>query len=320
MNVSRLWLLLYISVFSNMSLGDLQQKTLMVDDIPRQYLVYRPQTLSANAPLVMVFHGYTSSASRIMNYSDMNDQADDNGFIVAYPQGTRDLDGNRFFNVEYSLPGHQQSEVDDILFVRLLVAKLIETFDIDPHSVFATGMSNGGEMAYLLACRASDLFAGIASVAGTMMDTWASDCNPESLMPVLSIHGTHDEITWFGGDPEDSGGWGAYRSQQDIRNFWVQHNELDQSITTSLADLDPEDESLVRLMSYWSTGSDVQAKFYIVENGGHDWPGLRYDWWNPLYVLARYQMGFGRTRDIDSSKIITDFFVEVARRGRAEPR
>ena len=317
MNVSRLWLLLYISVFSNTTFGDLQQKTLMVDEIPRQYLVYRPQTLSAKAPLIMVFHGYTGSASLIMNYSNMNDHADDNGFIVAYPQGTRDLDGNRFFNVEYSLPGHQQSEVDDILFVRLLVAQLIETFDIDPRSVFATGMSNGGEMAYLLACRASYLFAGIASVAGTMMDTWASDCNPESLMPVLSIHGTHDDITWFGGDPEDSGGWGAYRSQQDIRNFWVQHNELDQSITTSLADLDPEDESLVRLMSYWSSGSDVQAKFYIVENGGHDWPGMRYTWWNPLYYFSRYQMGFGQTRDIDSSELIWKFFSAVlSERGR----
>ena len=64
-------------------------------------------------------------------------------------------------------------------------------------------------------------------------------------------------------------------------------------------------------MKYWSDDHEVKVLFYIVENGGHDWPGLRYSWWNPLYYFARYQMGFGQNRDIDSSELIWKFFAGV---------
>ena len=54
------------------------------------------------APLVVVLHGYTGSASGIKNYSEMNAIADLNGFAVCYPQGTIDDFGSTFFNVGYS--------------------------------------------------------------------------------------------------------------------------------------------------------------------------------------------------------------------------
>ena len=41
-------------------------------------------------------HGYGSSAENIMAYSGLNALADEHGYIVAYPQGTQDLQGNAF--------------------------------------------------------------------------------------------------------------------------------------------------------------------------------------------------------------------------------
>ena len=52
------------------------------DKIDREYLLYTPTNLEDNAPLVFVFHGYGGDATGIMDYSEMNTIADENGFAV----------------------------------------------------------------------------------------------------------------------------------------------------------------------------------------------------------------------------------------------
>ena len=70
-------------------------------ELERKYWLYMPKDLPENPALVVVMHGYSGDARAIMNYSGMNDVADNHGFIVAYPQGTIDSEGNAFFNVGY---------------------------------------------------------------------------------------------------------------------------------------------------------------------------------------------------------------------------
>ena len=53
-----------------------------------------------------------------MAYSGMNKIADEEKFLVVYPQGTTDLRGNNFFNVGYSF--HASSKVDDLDFIKTL--------------------------------------------------------------------------------------------------------------------------------------------------------------------------------------------------------
>ena len=302
--------LLLLLLNSSPALSDVEKKSLIVAGYERHYLVYVPEGIKPNAPLVLVFHGYTGTARQTMAYSGMNELADKYEFLVAYPQGTEDAEGFPFFNVEYSM--HMDNDVDDILYTRLLVSEIASAYELNPDAIFATGMSNGGDMSYLLACKASDLVSAIAPVAGTMMNSWAEDCEPGARMPVLAIHGTHDGITRFNGDPEDKDGWGKYLGQEDIIDYWVGHNELENYSSLSLPDIDPDDDSRVRLTEYWSEEHQVRVLFYIVENGGYDWPGMRYTWWNPLYYFSRYQMGFGQTRDIDSSELIGEFFASVS--------
>ena len=158
--------------------------------LERQFIVHVPQNLPPrNAGLVIAMHGYGSSAENIMGYSGLNALADQHGYIVAYPQGTLDQQGNAFFNVGYAF--HSDSAVDDVGYIRALVARLVESYQIDPHRVYATGMSNGGDMSYLLACKAADVFRAIAPVAGTMMQATADNCAPSAPMPVLALSLIH---------------------------------------------------------------------------------------------------------------------------------
>ena len=53
--------------------------------LSRDYIVYVPENLPTDATLVVVSHGYTSSAETIMSYSGMNTVADKEKFLVVYP-------------------------------------------------------------------------------------------------------------------------------------------------------------------------------------------------------------------------------------------
>jgi polyhydroxybutyrate depolymerase len=62
----------------------------------------------------------------------------------------KDEKNQRFFNVGY--PFHQNEKVDDVKFARFLSARLVKDLGLDYNQVFATGMSNGADLCYLLAC------------------------------------------------------------------------------------------------------------------------------------------------------------------------
>ena len=60
------------------------------------------------------------------------------------------------------------NKVDDVAFGRALLNDLEKVVKVDPKRIFATGISNGGMMAYRLASELSDRIAAIAPVGGPM--------------------------------------------------------------------------------------------------------------------------------------------------------
>ena len=278
--------------------------TILVDGVERDFILYRPGTEKYRA-LVFVMHGYTSSASIIMSYSGMNEIALEENFLVVYPQGTLDQRGNAFFNVGYEF--HADVEIDDEKFIKHLAMDLVKRHEIDPRNVFATGMSNGGDMSYLLACNASDIFSAIASVAGVMMKKIMDECRPERPLPVFEIHGTEDELSSFDGDIGNEDGWGPYYDQSTSIKYWVDQNGLEQREQNRMQDKDKNDGSSIIFERYWDDTKQSEVWFYIVEGGGHNWPGAasKLRWWkNPIlwYFLQ------GGNRDVDSSREIWSFF------------
>ncbi len=250
-----------------------ERLTFVHDGKDRRYFLHIPENLPQHAPLLIVMHGYTGSAGNIMDYSGLNQVADDNGFVVAYPQGLRDEAGNRFFNVGYDFHSGEDAAVDDIGFIRALVASLQETYRLSDKNVFATGMSNGGDMSYMLACQASDVFKAIAPVAGMILQSIYETCSPENPMPVFEIHGTQDYVTYWEGDMDNEDGWGAYPDVPTMMNFWVDLNGLELSSVTDLEDSNPSDGSNIVFERYWSESKVNEVWLYKVVGGGHDWPG-----------------------------------------------
>ena len=249
-----------------------EPQTFFIGGQERQYYLYLPDGISDDAPLVFVLHGYSGDALGIMNYSGMNQVADDNGFAVCYPQGLSDDWDYNFWNVGYDW--HEYETVDDVEFLTELAEYLRGEYDLSRDHVFSTGMSNGGDMSYLLACEASEIFRAIAPVAGCMM-TWIYDsCDPIDPIPVFEIHGTDDDVTWWeGADEIFNDGWGPWESVDTTFNFWTQLNGCTDFTMDTLPDINTSDGSYVISHKNTNGVNNNEVWLYEVVNGGHDWPG-----------------------------------------------
>ena len=245
---------------------------LTVDGRDRTFILDLPKITKQGAPLVLVFHGYYDTAESVRKYAGFTSLVNQYGFVAVYPQGTLDHEGSAFFNVGYEDNTLQEREVDDVKFIRVLVAALVKDLKLDARSVFATGMSNGADMSYLLACQSKPLVNSIAPVAGTMMISW--HCDPHQRVSVMEIHGTDDDTTPWIGDLENHDGEGAYLGTQDVMDFWVRNLALEKNENKELgiARVKKNRTATVRLHR-WSTAVDAtEVSLYELQGGKHDWP------------------------------------------------
>ena len=243
------------------------------DGLTRQYYLHLPNELGSveGFPLVFVLHGFGGNANGMIGYSQMNQIANDNGFAVAYPNGTLDQGGTRFWNVGYEI--HIDETVDDVGFLVALAQFLQAEYNLDPDRIFSTGFSNGGDMCYLLGCEASDVFKAVAPVAGCVMEWITESCFPQNPISFLEIHGTQDNVTWWDGDLDNIGGWGAYLSTIQGIEFWSEMNNCTESTSEFLPNLNPNDGSVVISHKHSGCSNSTEIWLYEVNGGGHDWPG-----------------------------------------------
>ena len=246
----------------------------------RDYIYYHASSAPPNCPLVMVFHGYGGTAQEIMDYSEFNALAEEFGFAVCYPQGTVDGSNNTFFNVGYDFQNNEN--VDDVAFVVNLVASLQGMYSLSGEDVFSTGMSNGGDFSYMLACQASETFKAIAPVAGMILQDIMDSCNPVNEVSILEIHGTQDNVTPIEGDPTNIDGWGAYPSIPNTIDFFTNLYGLTTPSSSTFPDIDPTDGSTVDSEKHIGFASCTQVWLYTVNGGGHDWPGA----WGNMDISA----------------------------------
>ena len=245
------------------------------DGIAREYMLYIPSTIKPQAPLIFVLHGLGSTNSHIRDYSQMDLVANKNGFVVCYPQGTGSTKntihtkkGSSFWNVGYEI--HKNEVVDDVSFLTSLAIYLQQEYDLDPEKTFCTGMSNGGDMSYLLGCQAPEVFKAIASITGCMMEWIYKSCDNNSPIPVFQIHGTKDNITYYDGDITNRDRWGAYLGVESTIQFWVDHNMCSQSIIDTIGFVNNESRYIIR-EKFLNGIDENEVWLYKVIDGGHDW-------------------------------------------------
>jgi len=273
MNINCVFILFLTVSFScsQKKIHGLVNAEMLVDGHAREYILYLPDSLPDNAPLVFVIHGFTDNASNMMNWTQMNIVADKNKFAVCYPQGLKDDQGRNFWEVGYDFTKNQH--VDDVKFLTTLATQLQSKYKLSRDNTFAAGMSNGAEMCIVLGCKAPEVFKAVAPVCGCFMKSTFDAIRISKPVPVFMVNSTEDQTTSWAGDMENAQGWGAYLSVRTTFEFFVSQNACSQVAIDTLPDLNKEDSSYVISEKHSGGIGGNQVWLYTVVNGGHDWPG-----------------------------------------------
>jgi len=238
-------------------------RSVIVDGLDRNYLLHIPPELDTNrpAPVVLVFHGFGSSAQAVRSQTSFDDAADTNGFIVVYPIGTGSA--NRLsWNAGECCASAVEEQVDETSFVHGILSDLETIANVDSKRVYATGYSNGGMLSYRLACEMSATFAAVAPVAGVLL---SSPCQPEHPVSLIHIHGLSDNVVFF------IGGEGACRECPSMPP--VQTGVETWALLNGCSPV-PQGEStgLITLTAYVGCRDGAAVQLYTIEGVGHAWP------------------------------------------------
>jgi polyhydroxybutyrate depolymerase len=248
-------------------------------------------------PLVLVLHGWRGNAVGIERRTrgTFDALADRDGAVVAYPEAL----GDPRWNDGWASRGTPAP--DDVAFLAALIDALAGEWRIDRKRVYAAGFSNGASMVYRLACERPDLVAAVAPISGTMSGPVAAACASRERgaevppVAIVGMQGTDDPLVPFDG-----------RQENDLRT-WVRRDGCPAAPTSSrMADTDPADGTTTRVELYAPCAAGTAVAFYIIEGGGHAWPGGEATW-----SLKKH----GNTpRDFDAADVIWDFFQKHPRR------
>lgn len=277
-------------------------RTLKVDGLTRSYVIHLPKghDCTLQMPVVLALHGATMNGPMMASFCGLNRKADEAGFIVVYPNGTG-INSSFFWNGGNCCGAAMQNKVDDVAFINALLDDLFNLYSVDRHRVYVTGLSNGGIMAYRLACELSARIAAIAPVAATLGTEISALDRPVS---VLHFHGSDDEyIPLEGGRGKKSLTGTNHRSVKDAIATWVKANGChDESITEELAS---DSEISVIRKTYSGGQANAEVVLVIIEGGGHTWPGMR----SPTAILGK------STLKISANDLMWEFFQKHPIRG-----
>ena len=229
------------TVQAELSVGLTEGLTLTHDSVVRTYDVMRPEGIggATSAPLVVDLHGFGSNSAQQRGISGFFGLSALEGFVVAWPNG---FDSS--WNGITCCGTGVSANVDDVGFIRAMVADIVLEVNIDIRRIYVTGLSNGGAMSHRLACEAADLFAAAAPMAYPIpYPDFSAQCNPSRLIPVLTFMGLTDTVVSYAGAAPTLVGW-RDKDGCDSGGAVVEINEIyggsDCAIDTSCAEPDLE--------------------------------------------------------------------------------
>lgn len=276
----------------------------------RSYWLHVPPSYNGSeaVPLVIVLHGGTDfilknplwffRSSWMDNYTGFSAKADEEGFIVVYPNAKLLLQVPAYgFDPEYS-PAWIYKFIDDVGFIHDLIDKMEQEYTINSSRIYVAGFSIGGVMSYSLGAYLSDTFAAIAPVAATIGYRGSEDDpfyyipTPTNPVSVIAFHGTNDSS-----DIPYNGSLFSISVNESI-SFWVEHNGCNHipEINTSASG-----KIIRRTYTNWKNGTEVLL--YTTVGGDHWWPGNH---WN--FALSAPWWLSDTIQEISATDLIWDFF------------
>jgi polyhydroxybutyrate depolymerase len=284
--------------------ASVRRDSLRVGALQRRYAFYAPAKLASHPPLLFALHGSMGNAGQMRRATAYRFEqlADEHGFIVVYPEGYEGHWNDCRKKGPYAA---KRLNIDDVGFMRALVAYFRSAYSVDPGRVFAVGLSNGGHMSYRLALEAPDAVRGVAAVAANVPSKENFDCTPaRGAVPVLIINGTDDPINPFAGGRVTIfglGDRGDVLSAPASAEYFARRNNV---AAASIVERIPQQRSAATSVdrTSWRSAYGADVVLYTIHGGGHTLPQLS----------ARSPRILGRThQQLDGPAEIWRFFAQL---------
>ncbi|HLH21801.1 MAG TPA: PHB depolymerase family esterase [Chloroflexota bacterium] len=238
----------------------------------RTYRLHLPPRYNGRArlPLVVMLHPRGDYARQFEIYSGMSHQADQAGFVVAYPNGLAGPDDPaRSWNAGFCCGYPYAHNVDDVGFIGHLLDTLLAAYRIDPRRVYAAGWSNGGMLAHRLAAELPERLTAIAAVNATVggrtpgQPEYTYIPAPKAPVPVLIMHGGRDHIVPYAGGVNVNGD-SDFVAVRDTVALWTTRNDCDpMPVVCDLGVRGVEERT------YRAGANGCDVVLYTVPDGGH---------------------------------------------------
>lgn len=180
--------------------GLLQNQSLVSGGVTRSYSVFVPSLVAGQkAPIVILLHGNGGSAAQLLGltgdaapFGRWLQIAQAQRIVLIVPDGVLGPMGSAGWN-DCRSDASSNPSTDDVAFVDALLDVAIARYGGDPSRIYASGISNGGQLAIRLGIERAGRFAAIAPVAAALAAN--SKCAmPSAPIGLMLINGTADPI------------------------------------------------------------------------------------------------------------------------------
>lgn len=249
-----------------------------------------------SVPLLLMLHGCTQKAEDLAAMSGMNDLADRNNFLVAYPEQAAAANPLKCWN--WFDPKHQSRDAGEPSLIAAVVSDVRSLYSINSERVYAVGISAGGAMAVVMVVAYPETFAGLGVIGGieykagisvqaglAAMKQGGPDPNQQGLVafeaiqkslggskkriPVIAFQGMKDPYV-------------SPLNTEQLITQWAQTNDYldDGKDNDSVSIRSPKETKgsvpngySFTKYSYYDGAKQLLMEKWLVEDLGHAWPG-----------------------------------------------
>ena len=205
----------------------------------RSFRINLPSDTNDPIPLMIILHGLGETSA---SWYGVASYTTNQGFATVRPESGTFASNSGNGNVKLWNAILDTARFDDVQFISDVIDYMLTNYEfIDHDRIYVLGSSNGGYMAYRLACDLAYRITSFTSVFGIMfLDNDGFDCiDQDRDIPILHIHGTEDPINSYypGGNGVDILD-DQYLTIIESIEFWSNYHQYDvMEIDTILSDI-----------------------------------------------------------------------------------